>query len=147
MDILELFFWNISGVRQLLRGMELYTYKSDMASFNSAQLSWLLSIFGIKSWLWTMHADSKPTILMWAEQPARGAGCCMPPWLLRLSASKRVAACKKRDAANVCYMLFSLSAFPLEDKCACCYLYHFVWVLFQNNPQLYSCGRKRKGQG
>ena len=85
----------ISDVGQLLCGMELHACKSDMASFNNARLSWLLSIFSIKPSLWTMHAGSKTAILMRAEQPVCGAGCCVPPWLLQLSASKHVAVCKK----------------------------------------------------
>lgn len=78
-------------MRQLLRGTELRTYKSDMAS-NNAQLS---SVFSMKSSLWTMRAGSWSTILMGAEQFVGGAGYCVPAWLLQLSASKHVVVCKK----------------------------------------------------
>lgn len=98
-------------MRQLLCGTELHAYKSDMASFDNTPLSWLLSIFGIKSSRWTTHAGSKSAVLMGAEQPVceQGAVClcgfcsCQPLSMLQSVRS---------DAARVCYVLFSLSAFP-----------------------------------
>lgn len=55
-----------------------------------------LSVFSMKSSLWTTHAGSWSTILMGAERFVGGAGCCVPAWLLQPSASKHVVVCKKR---------------------------------------------------